>query len=74
MIETAKGAFVVVGMNSTAPKFFWKGAVLGEVLRMVANVDEDQRHVRLHVQNTTNFDTAYAEMASAGIGIKKVGG
>jgi hypothetical protein len=73
-LNTAQGAFTVIGPEATGTTYYWKGVPLTEVLGMVANVDDDTFHVRLRVQNTTNFDAAYAEMTTAGIKIKKVGG
>ena len=73
MITSTKGSFLVTGLHTEAPKYFWKGVELTEVRRMVAHADEDTHHVKLHVDHTTTFDQQYAEMVAAGIKIKKGG-
>lgn len=73
MITSTKGAFVVTGLHTESPKYFWKGTELTDVKRMVAHVDEDTHHVKLHVENTTTFDVQYVEMVAAGIKVKKGG-
>lgn len=70
MLQAASGNFVVVGVS--APKYFWKGQELTEVVRALLHADEDGTSIKLWVQNTTNFDAPYAEMESAGIDIKKI--
>ena len=70
MLQTASGDFVIVGV--TAPKYFWKGQELTEVVRALLHSDADETSIKLKVQNTTNFDSVYAEMESAGIDIKKI--
>lgn len=74
MLETAKASFAIVGANTAAPKYFWRGVHLAEVLGMVAHVEEDTQHIKLRVLNTTSFDSQYSEMTSSGIQIKKVSG
>lgn len=73
MLTSTKGSFLVTGIHTDTPKYFWKGVELTDVRRMVAHVDEDTHHVKLHVNNTTTFDTQYAEMTAAGIKVKKGG-
>lgn len=71
MLDVAKGNFVVVGLNLPTRKCYWNGVELTEVLSSVSHVDEDTNHIKLTVQNTTNFDAVYAQMTAAGIKIKK---
>lgn len=75
MLQSTTANFAVVALNTPSPTYYWRGSPLTEVLRLSADIDEDGgRHVRLRVQNTSNFDTAYAEMTAAGIVVKKAGG
>ncbi len=70
MLQSTSGNFVIVG--SSAPKYFWKGQELTEVDRVLFHSDADETSIKIWVQNTTNFDSVYAEMESAGIDIKKI--
>ena len=70
MLQSTRGNFVIVGVS--APKCFWKGQELTEVVRILLHSDEEEASVKLWVQNTTNFDVAYGEMGAAGITIKKI--
>lgn len=72
MITTSQGNFVVVGANAPAPRYYWKGVELTEVISLHAHIEDDERRVKLRVSNTSTFDAAYSEMAAAGIIIKKV--
>ena len=69
MLQSASGDFVIVGVGTL--KYFWKGQELTEVVRTLLHSDADETSIKIWVQNTTNFDVVYAEMASAGIVIKK---
>jgi hypothetical protein len=71
MLTTAQGQFVIVGLESGAA-YFWRGQPLAEVRGLVAHVDEDTQHIKLRVLNTANYDSQYAQMAAAGISVKKV--
>ena len=70
MLQTTNGDFVIVGVS--APKYFWKGQELAEVVRVLFHSDADETSVKLKVQDTINFDSVYAEMESAGVDIKKI--
>jgi hypothetical protein len=69
---SAPADFVIAGLNSSAPGYYWRGKPLGEVLGIVAHVDDDSEHIRIRVLDTTNFDSDYLEMTGAGISVKKV--
>ncbi len=73
MLTSVKGSFVITGLHTPTPTYLWRGVELAEVRRIVAHVDEDTVHVKLHVDNTTNYDAQYAEMIAAGMKIKKGG-
>lgn len=74
MLATVTASFTVVGLDTSVPKFFWKGLQLTEVQKFVANIEADgTRNVKIHVLNTSTFDAAYTEMRAAGINIKKAG-
>jgi len=70
MLQSTSGNFVIVGVSD--PKYFWKGQELSEVVRVLFHSDTDETSIKLKVQNTTNFDSVYVEMESAGIDIKKI--
>mgnify|MGYP001580803344 CR=1 FL=1 len=70
MLQSTTGNFVIVGISG--PKYFWKGQELTEVDRVLFHSDTDETSIKLKVQNTTNFDSVYAELESAGIDIKKI--
>lgn len=69
MLQSTSGNFVIVGVD--VPKYYWKGQELTEVSRILLHSDEGETSIKLKVQNTTNFDSVYVEMESAGIDIKK---
>ncbi len=69
MLQIANGDFVIIGISNL--KYFWKGQELTEVVRALLHADEDGTSIKLWVQNTTNFDSVYVEMESAGIDVKK---
>ena len=72
MLQTASGNFVIVIVGTNAAKYFWKGQELTEVVRALFHSDADETSIKVWVQNTTNFDSVYTEMGSAGIDIKKI--
>lgn len=70
-INSVHGNFTVVNANTVNPKFFWDGTELTEVVNSVMHTYDGFASVKLTVQNTTTFDTQYAQMTTAGIQIKK---
>lgn len=72
MLDSVVGSFVAVGLNTTDPKYFWRGVSLTQVISLVVHKDDDTSHIKLRVQNTTAFDPQYTEMQAAGVSIQKV--
>lgn len=72
-MQTAQGSLVIVGVNTTTPKVFWKGTeVLGVVSVKVENEVGDEQRVKLKVFDT-NQDDILSEMASENVIIKHMG-
>lgn len=73
-LTITKAQFVVAGLETPTPIYYWRGKQLTEILRMRTDLDEDgNRDIKLRVLNTINFDSEYSEMETVGIKIKKVG-
>lgn len=70
-IPSVAAQFIVTGLNTPTPGFYWRGKHLSDVLGLVAHVDDDSEHIRLRVADTSTFDADYLEMIEAGISIKK---
>lgn len=79
-VETATGDFIIIGLNTAEPKYYWKGQRLTDVIlcKVVKDNldggDADDDVVKLKVLNNSAFDSVYAEMSAAGIQVKKVNG
>lgn len=71
MIQDVQGAFVVVGLNTLNPTYFWNGVKLPGVISFNASVDagDDNNSIKLRVND---INSLYTEMRLANITVKKV--
>lgn len=71
-LEQASGNFMIVGINTTSPSFYWRGVKIPFIVRAHINWENDDQKIKLVV---VNMETDLLnELVSAGITIKQIGG
>lgn len=71
MLQNAQGAFVVIGLNTSSPMYFWNGVKLPGIISLHASVDNEDTDNKLKLR-AIDIHPLYAEMRLAGITVKKV--
>ena len=71
MLTGVKGNLTMVGLNTLAQKVFWNGTEIAGIKQIKVDVYDDDRVVKLVIEGNDN--ALYAELAQAGIQVKKQG-
>ena len=68
-MQVAKGAFVMLGMNTPTPTVFWNGKAIQNITSVTVDWELEEQRIKLRT-SILDLDLA-AELALAGISLKK---
>ena len=74
-MQSVQVSLVMVGLNTDNPQYFWNGHKLNYVVRMNAEIETDERRIKLIVNDPANDQSSiYAEMIANGVNVKQIRG